>query len=343
MTASTAESSAIHQSRRLAIQYYHAGDHTNARHFAMQSLRLDPRDETAWLILAAVSSPQASVAYLQKAAMFLPASGKIAQAMQWATNRLQKEQLQQKDTSLPTTLKPPKPSPSRKRMPVAVRFSTIAGILVLAGIIVGLFIYGIYQVKPVDVLAFFSYQAVLPRPEDAYFKPSRTPTATHTPTATLTPTPTVTMTPTATSTHTPSPTPTLVPTNTPVPYTQGVDVDVDEHWIDIDLSDQMLYAYRGQDLVNQFLISSGTVYTPTVTGQFYIYVKYEAADMSGPGYYLPAVPHVMYFYKGYGIHAATWHNNFGTPMSHGCINMRLEDAEWMFNFASINTLVNIHE
>ena len=64
--------------------------------------------------------------------------------------------------------------------------------------------------------------------------------------------------------------------------------------------------------------------------------------MTGPGYYLPDVPFTMYYYKGYGIHAATWHNNFGTPMSHGCINMRLEDAQWMFNWASIGTLVNIH-
>ena len=115
-----------------------------------------------------------------------------------------------------------------------------------------------------------------------------------------------------------------------------------DRWIDIDLSTQMLYAYEGDTVVNSFLISSGRANTPTVTGQFAVYVKYEYADMSGPGYYLPDVPFTMYFYQDYGIHAATWHNNFGTPMSHGCINMRLEDAEWIFNWSSIGTIVTIH-
>ena len=43
--------------------------------------------------------------------------------------------------------------------------------------------------------------------------------------------------------------------------------------------------------------------------------------MSGPGYYLPGVPYVMYFYQGYGLHGTYWHDNFGQPMSHGCVNL----------------------
>lgn len=43
--------------------------------------------------------------------------------------------------------------------------------------------------------------------------------------------------------------------------------------------------------------------------------------MTGPGYDLPNVPYTMYFYQGYGLHGTYWHNNFGTPMSHGCVNM----------------------
>jgi lipoprotein-anchoring transpeptidase ErfK/SrfK len=72
-------------------------------------------------------------------------------------------------------------------------------------------------------------------------------------------------------------------------------------------------------------------------------VKYEAADMWGPGYYLPAVPYVMYFYEDYGLHGTYWHNNFGTPMSHGCVNFRTEDAQWLFNWASVGTRVVIHD
>ncbi|RME88435.1 MAG: L,D-transpeptidase, partial [Anaerolineae bacterium] len=109
-----------------------------------------------------------------------------------------------------------------------------------------------------------------------------------------------------------------------------------------DLSAQRVYAYEGNTLVRSFVVSTGTWRYPTVTGQYHIYVKYRYADMSGPGYYLPDVPYVMYFYKGYGLHGTYWHNNFGTPMSHGCINLTVADAGWLFNWASVGTLVNIH-
>jgi lipoprotein-anchoring transpeptidase ErfK/SrfK len=113
-------------------------------------------------------------------------------------------------------------------------------------------------------------------------------------------------------------------------------------WIDIDLSQQRLYAYEGDALVNSFVVSTGTWQTPTVTGKFKIWIKVRSQAMSGPGYYLPDVPYVMYFYKDYGIHGAYWHNNFGTPMSHGCVNMTIPDAEWLYNFASVGTAVNVH-
>lgn len=111
----------------------------------------------------------------------------------------------------------------------------------------------------------------------------------------------------------------------------------------MDLSSQRVYAYQGDELINNVLVSTGTWLHPTVTGKYKIYVKYRAADMSGPGYYLPRVPYVMYFYKGYGLHGTYWHNNFGTPMSHGCINLPTDEAGWLFNFASVGTVVNIHQ
>ena len=114
------------------------------------------------------------------------------------------------------------------------------------------------------------------------------------------------------------------------------------HWIDVDLTHQMVYAYEGETLVNSFLVSTGTWLTPTVTGQYKIYVKYEKANMRGPGYFLPDVPYVMYFYKGYGLHGTYWHHNFGTPMSHGCVNLETGNAGWLFNWASVGTVVNVH-
>lgn len=117
----------------------------------------------------------------------------------------------------------------------------------------------------------------------------------------------------------------------------------DERWIDVDLSEQRLYAYEGETLVNSFLVSTGTWRYPTVIGTFRIYVKLRYADMSGPDYYLPNVPYVMYFYKGYGLHGTYWHNNFGTPMSHGCVNLSVSDAAWLYNWASVGTTVRVHE
>jgi lipoprotein-anchoring transpeptidase ErfK/SrfK len=113
-------------------------------------------------------------------------------------------------------------------------------------------------------------------------------------------------------------------------------------WIDVNLSRQTVYVYEGDALVNSFLVSTGTWKYPTVTGQYHIYVKLRYTDMTGPDYYVPNVPYTMYFYKGYALHGTYWHHNFGTPMSHGCVNLSVPDAAWLFDFASVGTLVNVH-
>ncbi len=114
------------------------------------------------------------------------------------------------------------------------------------------------------------------------------------------------------------------------------------HWIDVDLSQQRVYAYAGDGIVNSFLVSTGTWQYPTVTGKFKIWIKLRYTDMAGPGYYLPDVPYTMYFYKGYGLHGTYWHNNFGTPMSHGCVNLSIPDAAWLYDFSAVGTTVDVH-
>jgi lipoprotein-anchoring transpeptidase ErfK/SrfK len=131
--------------------------------------------------------------------------------------------------------------------------------------------------------------------------------------------------------------PTVAPYDPPLQMAGGVP------WIDVDLSQQRLYAYEGDVLVNSFVVSTGTWQTPTVTGKFNIWIKIRSQAMTGPGYYLPDVPYVMYFYQDYGLHGTYWHNNFGTPMSHGCVNLTIPDAEWLYNFASVGTVVNVHD
>lgn len=109
----------------------------------------------------------------------------------------------------------------------------------------------------------------------------------------------------------------------------------------VDLSDQRTYAYENGALVRNVLVSTGLPATPTVQGDFTIYRKLGAQTMTGPGYYLPDVPYVMYFYQGYSFHGTYWHNNFGFPMSHGCVNMPTPEAEWLFNFAEVGTPVHV--
>jgi lipoprotein-anchoring transpeptidase ErfK/SrfK len=117
---------------------------------------------------------------------------------------------------------------------------------------------------------------------------------------------------------------------------------VEGRWIDIDLSEQTLRAYEGSELVGSFLVSTGINKYPTETGQYHIYVKYLSSLMHGEDYYLPDVPYSMYYSGDFSIHGTYWHHNFGTPMSHGCVNMDISEAEWLFNWSAIGTLVNIH-
>lgn len=113
-------------------------------------------------------------------------------------------------------------------------------------------------------------------------------------------------------------------------------------WIEVNLTEQRVYAWEGDVLMNSFVVSTGTWATPTVVGTFQIWNKTRIQTMSGPGYSLPNVPWVMYFYKDYGFHGTYWHNNFGTPMSHGCVNLTMADSEWLYNFASYGTTVKVH-
>lgn len=105
----------------------------------------------------------------------------------------------------------------------------------------------------------------------------------------------------------------------------------------VDLSDQRIYAYEDGVLVRNVLASTGLPATPTVRGNYKIQRKYESQTMSGPGYYLPGVQWIMYFYAGYAIHGTYWHNNFGQPMSHGCVNLPNDEALWFYNWAQVGT------
>ncbi len=112
----------------------------------------------------------------------------------------------------------------------------------------------------------------------------------------------------------------------------------EEKWIEISLDDQKVRAWEGSRIVMEFPISSGK-WAPTPKGTFNIWYKTRSQTMSGGSkehgtyYFLPNVTSNMFFHQGYALHGAYWHNNFGQPMSHGCVNAPLNCAAQIFEWA----------
>lgn len=113
-------------------------------------------------------------------------------------------------------------------------------------------------------------------------------------------------------------------------------VSDDSKWIEINLTDQKLKAWEGNQLAYEYSVSTGKKQwgTETPVGVYRIWIKLKSTLMSGgsgdTAYYLPNVQCTQFFYKGFGLHGTYWHENFGHPMSHGCVNMRNEDACTLF-------------
>ncbi len=136
----------------------------------------------------------------------------------------------------------------------------------------------------------------------------------------------------------------------PVPvYAQSVTAqrmyalrNTQRRWIEINLSTQRLTAWQGGQAIFAATVSTGKASTPTYPGVFSIQRKLITDRMRGDDYDVPNVPYTMYYYGGYAIHGAYWHNRFGTPISHGCTNMRPKDARFVYNFARVGTPVVIH-
>jgi hypothetical protein len=148
------------------------------------------------------------------------------------------------------------------------------------------------------------------------------------------------------------------------PYTAG------RKWIEVSISEQTLWAYQGNTLVSSTLVSTGIEPNHTEQGVFHVRYKLEKQDMAGTtgpngevvalgegaaeaaetgqtdgqtAYTVKDVPNVMYInMDAEALHGAYWHNNFGTPMSHGCINLPLDFASFLFGWAPLGTMVWVH-
>lgn len=121
---------------------------------------------------------------------------------------------------------------------------------------------------------------------------------------------------------------------------QEVPHNVDtERWISIDLFEQVLIAYEGDQPVFATLVSTGLPRWPTYEGTFNIYIRHQREYMSwgtvGDDFYsLEEVPWTMFFDAGRALHGAYWHDGFGYRRSHGCVNLSITDARWLYDWVA---------
>jgi hypothetical protein len=118
--------------------------------------------------------------------------------------------------------------------------------------------------------------------------------------------------------------------------------------IDVDLSAQRLTAYEGDTPVYNAAVATGKDGFNTPTGSYAIYSKYPIEAMSGSAggesWYVPNIPWVQYVVGGVALHGTYWHDQWGTGfrLSHGCINLNIDDAQWLYEWADVGTKVDIH-
>jgi lipoprotein-anchoring transpeptidase ErfK/SrfK len=154
------------------------------------------------------------------------------------------------------------------------------------------------------------------------------------------------------------------------PYPQGDPNAPGRKLIEVNTTTETEYVWQGSTLIMQSLVSTGLAPNFTAPGTFHVRYKLPKTDMAGtidssgkvdalgqeasdaakagelPGqtaWVVPDVPDVMYFNsEAEALHGAYWHNNFGNPMSHGCVNQPLDVAHFMYGWAPLGTEVWIH-
>jgi len=295
------------------------GDKEGALIAAKRALDEDSTSLDAILLAASLCEPKESLAYSKQAIQLFPENDRARKCLAWAEQRINQDQSKSKTTN---------PRIKDKNSNTTTRDfnrGIVAGLITF--FLVGLCFFtwlGFPQITITLGAPPLSAQVNTPTPFQ-YFFPTSTPTSI--------PTPTIQPQPTA--------------ENVGSYYAHSWDIQTtmngtDKFWIEVDLSEQMLIAWQGDNSLASFSVSTGTSSYPTVTGSYKVYAKYDKYTMVGPGYNLPDVPYSLFFHKGYSIHGTYWHNNFGTPMSHGCVNMTISDAAWIYDNASIGTVVFVH-
>jgi lipoprotein-anchoring transpeptidase ErfK/SrfK len=309
------------QGKMLAKQ----GACTQARARFARVLAQCPDHVESLLWLAGLSpDPRQTIRHLNHVLEVSPGHPKAIAGLKWARRRLQSEHARRR---LQSEHARQEPVPVQQGMPLLDK-------LLLSGIL-------LMSLAACVILAAMAWGA--PEAVRAAYMATPTTTLAQTLTATATFTPLPTHTPAPTETPTAIATPTLLPPTATatrvVAGEPGITTPLGTKRIELDLSDQVLTAYEGETAVYDALVSTGVPSMPTPLGAYKIFRKVRSQVMSGPGYYLPNVEFVSYFFRGYAIHGTYWHSNFGHPMSHGCVNMTNKDAQWVYSWAPKGTQV----
>ena len=355
------------QAIQTANEAFHRGDKHAARQWAQLAVSIAPHDEEPWLILAAVSTPQASVAYIKQALLINPGSERALRGLRWAQDRLARE-------APPTPQLPPRPrvidqalavtrptqgqpKPAAARKKALGLWMTVIPVIFLALTCLALILLTIWPGNASRALALMHSEtrsvAALASPTKfaiggpawlaaEILKPTYTPTNTlgASPNATLTSTPTVTPSPTAL----PTDAPTAENTSVPVAQASG-----NGKYILVSISEQHLYAYQDNRLIYSFVASTG-MHNATRTGVFQVLDKIPNAYGSTWDLWMPNWMGI--YYSGTlenGIHALPilsngvqlWGGYLGTPISYGCVVIGVEEAQLLYNWADVGTTVEI--
>lgn len=124
-----------------------------------------------------------------------------------------------------------------------------------------------------------------------------------------------------------------------------------EKWVDVSLTDDTVTAYVGAKVAGgPFYMVPGAPATPTVVGTFHVYLKYDTQTMRGENadgtkYETEGVPWVTYFSGGYAMHGAPWRSSFGWSGyggSHGCVNMPVDAAKFIYDWTDMGDTVVVH-
>ncbi len=352
------------------------GDLDNARRLLHLVLRSDPTNYKAWLWLSGITdSAEKSLDFALRAQALAPDDPAVGQAVQWAKQRYRQETASEPKIithTAPVRLRAKDPQEPRRNPNVRAQppvqqaepankdwVGWMIGTILAVGVLVLLAVYLINQRSAaaygMEPLALAAMAIPTATPQASVLRPIIVQRVQR-PTSTPQPQPTATAMPTAVPTATPQP----ISIGSADQFTISAEtwqqlstsnqsaaaLYTEPRWIDIDLSNQTLTAFQDGEIVLTTLISSGAYGSATITGEYRIYARTPSQTMSGYhlgyDYNTPNVPHVQYFYGDFGIHGAYWHDNFGTPVSHGCVNLDEPDAAWLYNWSDIGTLVNVH-